>query len=136
MAIGKIPYTAAFNRLGKIRSAGITDLRYGLVVDEDWQGRDRFERSGDLRKPLPLPGGLACYAIAATSATEAGGLRDKIVGDGLVPVASALGQHENPALALTFPEDRQAVVCETGHLELLGSREVYEKIKGWLAPDR
>src|SRR5205807_1203729 len=35
-------YSAPLARLGKIRSAGITDLRHGLLVDEDWRGRDRF----------------------------------------------------------------------------------------------
>jgi len=33
--LGVSPYSAAFARLGKIRSAGITDLRYGNLVDED-----------------------------------------------------------------------------------------------------
>jgi pimeloyl-ACP methyl ester carboxylesterase len=37
------PYSAPFSRLGKIRSAGVTDLRYGNILDEDWKGRDRFE---------------------------------------------------------------------------------------------
>src|SRR5271165_3968803 len=40
--LGKTPYAAAFARLGQIRSAGVTDLRYGNLMDEDWQGRDRF----------------------------------------------------------------------------------------------
>ena len=35
-------YTVAFARLGQLRSAGITDLRYGSVLDRDWTGRDRF----------------------------------------------------------------------------------------------
>ncbi|UUZ51461.1 GPI inositol-deacylase [Massilia sp. B-10] len=29
-------YSAPFSRLAKIRSAGITDLRHGSVLDEDW----------------------------------------------------------------------------------------------------
>src|SRR5271165_382278 len=37
-------FTAPFARLGKVRSAGITDLRHGYVLDEDWQGRDRFAK--------------------------------------------------------------------------------------------
>ncbi|MBK7471897.1 MAG: hypothetical protein IPI73_16115 [Betaproteobacteria bacterium] len=46
---GRQPYTAPFSRLGKIRSAGVTDLRYGELPDEDWVGRDRFARSRDHR---------------------------------------------------------------------------------------
>jgi len=57
------PYSAPFSRLGKIRSAGITDLRYGNILDEDWKGR---EGSGDHRIVVPLPDGIQCYTIAAT----------------------------------------------------------------------
>ena len=70
--LGKTPYAAAFARLGKIRSAGVTDLRYGNLLDEDWQGRDRFAREPDPRRPVPLPKGVACYAIAATTAATPG----------------------------------------------------------------
>ena len=40
----------------KTRSAGITDLRYGNVLDEDWEGGDRFLRSTDRRHALDQPG--------------------------------------------------------------------------------
>ncbi len=92
--VGKTPYAATFGKLGKIRSAGVTDLRYGNLLDEDWRGRDRFAREGDPRRPVPLPAGVACYAIAATAAASPGGLKDRLVGDGLVPVASALGRQQ------------------------------------------
>jgi pimeloyl-ACP methyl ester carboxylesterase len=130
--LGKVPYVAAFGRLGKIRSAGVTDLRYGNLMDEDWEGRDRFAREPDSRRPVPLPKGVACYAIAATTAKEAGGLKDRLVGDGLVPVASGLGHHKDTAKALKFPAARQWVASETGHLDLLSRRDVYERIAGWL----
>jgi pimeloyl-ACP methyl ester carboxylesterase len=131
--VDKTPYAAAFGRLGRIRSAGVTDLRYGNLLDEDWQGRDRFAREPeDPRRPVPLPEGVACYAIAATTAGSPGGLKDRLVGDGLVPVASALGRHKNSARDLNFPAGRRWIACETGHLDLLGRRDVYERIAGWL----
>lgn len=37
-----IPYARPFAKLAKIRSAGVTDLRYGNIVDEDWLNKDRF----------------------------------------------------------------------------------------------
>jgi hypothetical protein len=64
------PYAAPFARLGKVRSAGITDLRHGNLVDEDWVGRDRFARRGGDRQHLRLPDGVRCYAIAASLAAE------------------------------------------------------------------
>ena len=101
--LGKTPYAAAFGRLGKIRSAGVTDLRYGNLRDEDWQGRDRFAREPDPRRPAPLPKGVACYAIAATTAAAPGAMQDLLLGDGLVPVMSALGRHRDSAQALKSP---------------------------------
>ena len=133
--LGKTPYATAFARLGQIRSAGVTDLRYGNLLDEDWQGCDRFARAPDQRRAIPLPKGVACYAIAATTAASPGALKDRLIGDGLVPVASALGRHKDSARDLRFSPDRQWVACETGHLDLLSRRDVYERIAGWLARD-
>ncbi len=131
--LGSNAYSAPLARLGKIRSAGITDLRFGNLVDEDWNGRDRFEPGGDLRVPLPLPEGVACYAIAATTGNAEGDLGDRLIGDGIVPVASALGRHRDPRLALAFDPSRQWVAHGTDHLGLLSRPEVYDRIRRWLA---
>jgi pimeloyl-ACP methyl ester carboxylesterase len=125
-------YSAPLARLGKIRSAGITDLRYGNLVDEDWHKRDRFERSRDRRVVVPLPEGVACYAIAASTGKSEGDLSGRLIGDGIVPLDSALGHHTNSRLALTFDESRQWVAYGTNHLDLLSRQEVYAHIKGWL----
>ena len=60
------PYTAAFTRLSRLRSAGITDMRHGSTLDEDWQKRDRFEDGGDTRQRQPLPQSVPCFAIAGS----------------------------------------------------------------------
>lgn len=124
-------YSAPFAKLGRIRSAGVTDLRFGNVLDEHWQGRDRFVRGADPRPSLALPKDVACYALAGTTA-KAQPLRGRIPGDGLVPLDSALGRNEKPKLALRFPEEHQAIAWGTGHLELLGEG-TYETIRAWLA---
>lgn len=129
--LGLSRYSAPLARLGKIRSAGVTDLRFGNALDEDWQGRDRFERSADLRTPLPLPAGVGCYAIAGTTAIEPG---NKLPGDGLVPVDSALGRSKRPELTLGFPAAHEFIAFRTAHLDLLDRPEVYATIKAWLAP--
>ncbi|MGE5739647.1 MAG: esterase/lipase family protein [Betaproteobacteria bacterium] len=126
-------YSAPLARLGKIRSAGITDLRFGNLVDEDWNTRDRFKAGGDPRVVVQLPEGVACYAVAATTGKTAGDLTDRLIGDGIVPLASALGRHANPKLALTFDESRQWVAYGINHLDLLSQPEVYARIKQWLA---
>jgi hypothetical protein len=124
---------APFARLGRIRSAGITDLRYGNLVDEDWEGRDRFARTGDVRQTVPLPEGVSCYAIAATTGKRVGDLHDRLIGDGIVPLRSALGLHSNARLTLSFPPSRQWIGCGMNHLDLLDHPDAYAKIRQWLS---
>lgn len=130
------PYTVAFSRLGQLRSAGITDLRHGALRDEDWQGHDRFAHRGDHRQALPLPRGVRAFAIAG-SASKRPPTGDRAPrGDGLVPVASALGTHSQPVRDLGLPAARTWIAYGTGHLELLGSLAVYERLREWLTPPR
>jgi pimeloyl-ACP methyl ester carboxylesterase len=133
LVLGATPYAAPFARLGKVRSAGITDLRHGLLLDEDWVGRDRFARGGDRRQPVPLPIGVRCYAVAASLGAQGGTLKEKLLGDGLVPLDSALGRHADPAHTLAFPADRQWTGYGMNHLDLLDNAEVYARLKEWLA---
>jgi pimeloyl-ACP methyl ester carboxylesterase len=133
LLLGVSGYTEPFARLGRIRSAGITDLRYGSMLDEDWQGRDRFARGRDTPRPLPLPPGVECYAIAATTSPPSGVLAQHLLGDGLVPLTSGLGQHDDPRRALPFQPDHTWIATETGHLALLGRPEVYERLRAWLS---
>ena len=128
------PFTLPFTRLGMLRSAGITDLRHGHVLDDDWQGRGRFDSPHDHRVPLPLPEGVACFTVAATLATQRGLLADRLTGDGLVPLRSALGQHDEAARKLVFARDSQRTVHRTGHLELLSSPVVAQQLVQWLVP--
>ena len=128
------PFTLPFTQLGMLRSAGITDLRHGHVLDDDWQGRGRFDSPHDHRVPLPLPEGVACFTVAATLAPQRGLMADRLTGDGLVPLRSALGQHDEAARRLVFAKDSQRTVYRTGHLELLSSPVVAQQLVQWLAP--
>ncbi|TSC31177.1 alpha/beta hydrolase [Corallococcus sp. Z5C101001] len=125
------PYSAPFARLGRIRGAGVTDLRFGNVLDEHWAGRERFGWAGDARRQLALPEGVECYAVAATTARV---LAERLPGDGLVPVDSALGRHAQPELTLRFPEANQRIVLGANHLDLLNHPEVYATLRTWLTP--
>ncbi|MDZ7832127.1 MAG: hypothetical protein U5L07_10285 [Desulfobacterales bacterium] len=126
------PYSAPFARLGKIRSAGVTDMRYGNITDQDWMHRDRFDCSGDQRMPVALPDGAACYAVAATTGKAPSKWGDGIVGDGLVTLNSALGVHKNPALNLSIPESRQWIGRNMNHMDLLSHPAVYQRLRHWM----
>jgi pimeloyl-ACP methyl ester carboxylesterase len=127
-----IPYAKPFARLGKVRSAGITDLRYGNLIDEDWQDKDRFELQKDPRQHIPLPKLIECYSIAAVIGKATEPLSHRIVGDSLVDVKSALGQHKNPNKDLAFKKKNTWVAFESNHQDLLNNPKVYAKIKAWL----
>ncbi|MFT4754255.1 MAG: pimeloyl-ACP methyl ester carboxylesterase [Salibacteraceae bacterium] len=132
LILESIPYTKPFARLGKIRSAGVTDLRYGNLIDEDWQHNDRFERQGDQRQNIPLSKGIAHYAIAAVIAKATAPLPARMLGDTLVGVKSALGKHKDPAKTLKFKKKNTWIAYESTHSSLLSNPEVYTKMKGWL----
>ncbi|WP_140634160.1 esterase/lipase family protein [Methylibium rhizosphaerae] len=128
LLLGAAPYAAPLARLGKVRSAGIKDLRQGNIVSgpATHDGRDPCPHVG-------LPTGTRCFAIAASLGPQAGNLKSRLLGDGLVSVASALGRHRSPGRRLAFAPQRQAVVRDTGHLDLLSSPEVYRLLRQWLA---
>ncbi|MCW5650991.1 MAG: alpha/beta hydrolase [Ramlibacter sp.] len=130
--LGAAPYAAPFARLGKLRSAGITDLRHGNLVDEDWLGRDRFARGPDRRQPVPLPPGVRCYTMAASIGDGPQDLQGRLLGDGLVPLDSALGRHADAARTLAFAASHQWVGHGINHLALLNRPEVYAPLRRWL----
>ena len=113
------PYAAPFTRVAKRRSAGISDLRHGSILDE----------APDF---VPLPIDVECYAMAATLAKKPSRIHARLIGDGLVPVDSALGRSRNPATTLKIPDNRQWLGFETGHIEMLGRTELYKKLHDWL----
>ncbi len=53
------PYVAPFTRIGKKRSAGITDLGHGSIADK----KQDF---------IPLPSDVECYAMASTLGKKRG----------------------------------------------------------------
>lgn len=127
------PYSAPFSKLGKVRSAGITDMRYGYVKHEDWKGQDRFASDGNNRSPAPLPEKVECYAIATIAAGDLPEPIDRhLVGDGLVTVRSALGKHQKEELDLNIPPSRCWEGKGISHLGLLNSPAVYKQIAQWL----
>ena len=134
--LGSTPYSRPFAKLGQLRSAGVTDLRYGHVLDADWHGHNRFHRKPDSRQPLPLPADVACFTLAATLAGQRSKLADRLVGDGLVPLHSALGVHDDSARQLAFAPERQRIVYRTNHMQLLSSPAVKQQLLDWLTTPR
>jgi len=115
-------YARPLAGLAARRSAGIRDLRHASLLAADAGKASR----------VPLPDGVACYAVAATTAKKPGGPPARWLGDGLVPVASALGQHRSPARRLAF--DDTALFTGLGHLALQTDAGVLTRLTHWLTP--
>ena len=118
--LGSNGYSAPFTRLGGLRSAGIQDLRHGLPHAD----------------AMPMPAGVRSYLIAGSlqhAGMRRGGRHPR--GDGLVPVASAFGEHRDPRRSLHVPDERKRLVHDTGHIALLGSAQVHAQLREWLADD-
>ena len=127
-----IPYSKPFARLGKIRSAGVTDLRYGNLIDEDWQNNDRFKMLGDQRQNIPIPDQVECYCIAGIAGNTTASVSSQLLGDNMVSVKSALGQHKDPTKNLHLKKKNTWIVYESNHSELLSNPKIYTKIKSWI----
>ncbi len=128
-----MPYARPFAKLGKMRSAGITDLRLGILVEEDWVNLDRFENELKQATVLPLPKTVECYAIAASIKNKIADISIKQLGDGLVPIQSALGQHTNATQSLEFKPANTSISYQTNHLELLSNLTIYQKLQEYLS---
>jgi hypothetical protein len=113
------PYALPFLDVTR-RSAGVRDLATGSVTARP-------------REFVPLPRGVVCFAAAAAHAARGGLVADRLWGDGLVPVDSALGRHRDPARSLRIPARNRWVGYGIGHLDLLESADLADALCGWLA---
>ncbi|MEJ2534332.1 MAG: alpha/beta hydrolase, partial [Gammaproteobacteria bacterium] len=124
------PYTRPFAALSSRRSRGIRDLRHGeigSVENGSRPGADRGkgpDRSGTRAAPR-LPAGVRVLAVAGTRASRARAMEvgvgaGDLPGDGLVPVASALGKHPDAERDLCLPDSSRLVIPGTSHMGLLG----------------
>ena len=82
---------------------------------------------------MPLPRGVNCYAVAASLSRTAGAPLGHWLGDGLVPLDSALGRHRDPARRLAFAPERQWIGYGMSHMDLLDHPAVYAQLLRWLS---
>lgn len=114
-------------------SAGIKDLRHGNLLDDDWAGVDQDDFHPDYRKPVPLHEGTRHCFIAAAIGKQVWDLPSTMLGDLLVRLDSARGQHSDDLKKLSICAEDCRVFEKLNHLDLLDNKVVHEQILGWLA---
>ena len=119
------------------RSAGIKDLRFGAILDEDWQGQD----PGAIQRPSShrvRPARRASYlVIAGTVSADPEHPLTQFIGDGLVTRSSATGRAREARTYNVLPDTTIRVFPKVTHLALASSPEIYAAIDAWwLTPPR
>ncbi|AFT72505.1 PGAP1-like protein [Alloalcanivorax dieselolei B5] len=118
------PYSRPLMRLGNLRSDGIRDLRFGYVVEEQWQGLPE-----DAPRPgskVPLDDHIEHLFLAGTLSEHR---TPAPLGDWLVGVDSALARRLYP----DAPQLTRAQFHGMGHMAMLGDARTYRALSDWLA---
>jgi hypothetical protein len=129
-ALARLPETRMLSTALNLRSAGVTDLGHGYMVDEDWAGG-----SGDVGAEIPFLPGAEHYFISAAVVQDPDSPAARALGDLLVLRHSALA-HDGPGERMRFPVDNYRHLGGVNHFDLLNHPAVYEQLKRWLGSRR
>jgi len=116
-------------KLLRARSAGVKDLRYGSIVDEDWEGRNPDAFLTDTSQHAPFVEGVTYGYVAARAASKTNPLGEWL-GDLLVQIPSATGDHVDQTRRLPFHMGH--VLEGVHHVALTNHRDVYVQLKRFL----
>jgi pimeloyl-ACP methyl ester carboxylesterase len=127
-ALAQLPETRGLALFLNARSAGVKDLRFGALLDEDWRDADPDEFLQDRCHEVPFLPEAVYHFVATSAAPRAVGL---LVGDSLVRPRSAAGR----GLSRQVPFESAHGLTLTGlhHLDLLNHPSIYEKLSEWLS---
>ncbi|WP_299015555.1 alpha/beta hydrolase [uncultured Photobacterium sp.] len=128
--VAEAPYLKMLNKLSEIRSSGTKDLSKGFIQHTDWQSANDND-TGLPERPM-LPAGVMCCAIASCLGHNLKDDNNHRLGDGLVPVSSALGESTDELPSLNYPEENTWVGVGINHLDLLTHPQVTGKLEQWV----
>jgi pimeloyl-ACP methyl ester carboxylesterase len=130
-ALALVPETRPFARALNLRSAGVKDLRYGYLVDEDWLGHDCDAFLRRAAREIPFMPSANHYFVCATLSRSPDAPIGRIIGDLLVLRASAWA-HDGRGERMRFPVEHYRHVGGANHFDLLNHPAIYEQIRCWL----
>ncbi len=131
-AFARLPETRAIARALNLRSAGIKDLRYGYVIDEDWFGHDPDEYLRNTGREIPFLTSANHYFVCATLSREPHRPVGRLIGDLLVLHSSAWAHGGAAGQRLRFPVDNYRHYGGATHFDLLNHPAIYDQIRRWL----
>jgi hypothetical protein len=131
VALSAVPEMRGFARALNLRSAGIKDLRYGYLLDEDWldQDPDAFLRT--TARTVPFLRSAQHYFVSASLSRDSGTRSARLIGDLLVLSPSAWA-HAGKGQRMQFPVEHYRHVGGVHHFAVLNHPAIYDQIRCWL----
>jgi pimeloyl-ACP methyl ester carboxylesterase len=133
-ALGSFPETAPLARIVNGRSEGIKDLRFGYLIDQDWEGQDPDALLENNRHDIRFLETANYYYVGATLTRDPGHPLGHLVGDLLVRLPSASGQGAR-GQRIPFEIDNGHHAGGLTHFHVLNNADVYRQILAWLERD-
>lgn len=133
-AMTHTPFTEPL-AIGQFLSAGIKDLSHGNLLEEDWANAASPDHGPDLRQPIPLTHHAEHYFVAAALGSKVTELKSMMLGDLLVRLGSATGQHQDELKRFDIKPENCRIVHESNHFDMLHDAVVVDQIADWLQLD-
>jgi pimeloyl-ACP methyl ester carboxylesterase len=130
-ALHAVPETRAIARILDMRSAGIRDLRFGYLVEDDWRNEDPARLLHDSRSDVSTLPGCTYTFITATLTRDPKHPLGWLGGDFLVRTESAAGRRRDGSVVV--PADEVVHVGPLSHFDLLDHPLVYAQIRDALS---
>jgi hypothetical protein len=111
------------------RSAGIKDLRFGAVREQDWQGIDPAALFDAITGDVPLPEQVEQHFVAGVVTEKSAHPVGVLVGDLVVRTGSGTGRGRRRTIDATHVQ----VMGRRRHSDLAGDPTVHQQVRDWLA---
>lgn len=111
-----------------LRSAGIKDLRFGYIREDDWKDKNPDQFLQNDKVPAQKLSGVSYYVISGRLTEDEKHCISQLFGDILVSTQSAGANSTNEA-EFNFPPENHYQFANTHHIELSNTIKVYECIK-------
>jgi len=128
-SLGLVPVTRPLGEFLDHRSAGIKDLRFGAIREDDWNRTDNGALPGDIVGDAPLPVGIEQHFVAGVITAEPTHPVGVLVGDLIVRTDSGTGRGRRRHVEATDIR----VVGGRRHPDLPHDPAVHAQIREWLS---
>ncbi|MBK9733814.1 MAG: hypothetical protein IPO92_02105 [Saprospiraceae bacterium] len=127
--LDKIPNwpTRMVGRAINMRSAGIKDLRFGYITEEDWKNKQPDSLLSNTKKPVSKLEGVNYFVIYGILPRKEKHWLGNVFGDVLVTAKSATGRSYDNS-GFNFREEHHFEFPKTNHATFTSNQAVYKKI--------